>query len=64
MDKLEKNKCIFMSMKSHYGGPKTIVTFYCFLGFPCLNVDHINIMKEFHNAFAYYGRSKLKKVKC
>jgi hypothetical protein len=43
------------------GGAKTIITFYCFSGFPCLNVNHVNTKKDFHNVFAYYGRSKPKK---
>ncbi len=64
MDKLDKNKCMIMRMKAHYGGTKTIITFYCFSRFPCLNVNHVIIMKEFYNVFAYYDRSKPKKVKC
>jgi len=34
-----------------------------FLEVPCLNFNHVIIMKDFHNVFAYYGRSKPKKVK-
>jgi hypothetical protein len=32
----------------------------CILGVPCLNFNHNIIMKDFHNLFAYHGRSKLK----
>jgi hypothetical protein len=31
-----------------------------FLGVPCLNFNHLIIMKDFHNVFANYGRSKPK----
>jgi hypothetical protein len=30
----------------------------------CLNFNHVIIMNFFHNVFAYYGRSKPKKIKC
>jgi hypothetical protein len=45
-------------------GAKIVVTLYCFLVVPCLNFNHIIIMKDFHNVFAYYGSSKPKEVKC
>ncbi len=35
-----------------------------FFSVPCLNFDHVIIMKGFHNIFAYYRRSKPKKIKC
>jgi hypothetical protein len=31
-----------------------------FLGVPCLNYNHVIIIKDFHNVSAYYGRSKPK----
>ncbi len=31
-----------------------------FLGLPCLNFNYVIIMKDFHNVFTYYGRSKPK----
>ncbi len=43
-------------MKSHYGGPKIVVTFYCFLKYPCVNFNHVIIKKDFYNVFAHYGR--------
>jgi len=39
---------------------KIIVTLFLFLRVPCLNFNHVIIMKDFHNVFAYYGRSKPK----
>jgi hypothetical protein len=45
-------------------GAKIVVTLYCFLRVPCLNFNHVIIMKDFHNVFAYYGSSKPKEVKC
>ncbi len=45
-------------------GAKIVVTLYCFLRVPCFNFNHGIIMKKFHNAFAYYGSSKPKEVKC
>jgi hypothetical protein len=50
-------------VKVHYGEAKIVVTLYCFLGVPCLNFNHVIILKDFHNVFAYYGRSKPKQVK-
>ncbi len=47
-------------VKTHYWGVKIVVTLYCFLEVPCLNFNHVIIMKDFHNVFAYYGRSKPK----
>ncbi len=38
---------------------------YChivfFLRYPCLNFNHVIINKDFHNVFAFYGRSHIKK---
>jgi hypothetical protein len=31
-----------------------------FLRVPCLNFNHVIIMKDFHNVFVYYGKSELK----
>jgi len=45
-------------------GIKIVVRLYCFARFPCLNFKHVIIMKDFHNVFAYYDKSKLKEVKC
>jgi len=45
-------------VKAHYKGAKIVVTLYYFLGVPCLNFNHVIIMKDFHNVFAYYGMSK------
>jgi len=55
-----------LHVKTHLGGGgvKIVVTLYCFLGVPCLNFNHVIIMKDFHNVFAYYGRSKPKEIKC
>lgn len=36
------------------------IVFY-FFQIPCLNFNHVIVMKDFHNAFACYDRSKLKK---
>ncbi len=47
-----------------WGGAKIVVTLYYFLGVPCLNFNNVIIMKDLHNTFAYYGRSKPKEVKC
>jgi hypothetical protein len=47
-------------VKTHYWGAKIVVTLYCFLEVPCLNFNNVIIMKDFHNAFAYYGKSKPK----
>jgi hypothetical protein len=41
-----------------------VVTLYYFLGVPCLNFNHVIIMKYFHIAFVYYGSSKPKEIKC
>jgi hypothetical protein len=51
-------------MKAHYKGAKIVVTLYCFSKVPCLNFNHVIIMKGFHNVFTYYDRSKPKEVKC
>jgi hypothetical protein len=45
-------------------GTKIVVTLYYFLGVPCLNFNDLFIMKDLHNIFAYYDRSKPKEVKC
>jgi hypothetical protein len=45
-------------------GAKIVVTLYYFLGVPCLNFNHVIIMKDFHIFFAYYDKSKLPKIKC
>jgi hypothetical protein len=41
---------------------------YCHIVFfsrvPCLNFNHVIIMKDFYNVFAYYGKSKPKEIKC
>jgi hypothetical protein len=36
-------------MKAHYGEVKTVVTLSYFLKVPCLNFNHVIIMKDFHN---------------
>ncbi len=41
-------------------GAQIVVALYCFLKVPCLNFNHVIIMKDFHNVFTYYGRSKPK----
>jgi hypothetical protein len=46
------------------GADKIVVTLYYFLGVPCLNFNHVIIMKDLHNTFAYYRKSKPKEVKC
>jgi hypothetical protein len=45
-------------------GAKIVVKLYCFSGVPCLNFNHVIIMKDFHNVFADSDRSKPKEVKC
>jgi len=47
--------------ESTLGGVKIVVTLYFFLGVSCLNFNHVIIMKDFHNVFAYYDKSKHKK---
>jgi hypothetical protein len=47
-------------VKTHYKGAKIVITLYYFLGVPCLNFNHVIIMKDFHNVFAYYSRLKPK----
>jgi hypothetical protein len=47
-------------VKAHYGGGQIVVTLYRFLKVPCLNFNHVIVMKDFHNVFAYYGKSKAK----
>ncbi len=44
-------------------GPKIVITLYIFSRVPCLKFNHVIIMKDFHNIFAYYGRSKPKEAK-
>jgi hypothetical protein len=41
-------------------GAKIVVTLYFFSRAPCLNFNHVIIVKDFHNVFAYYGASKPK----
>jgi hypothetical protein len=43
---------ICIKMKADYMGAKIVVTSYYFLGVPCLNFNHVIIMKDFHNIFA------------
>ncbi len=43
-----------------WGGAQNCCHIVLFLGVPCLNLKHFIIMKEFHNVFAYYGKSKPK----
>jgi hypothetical protein len=45
------------------GGVKIFDTLYMFFQVPCLNFNHVIIMNDFHNIFAYYGRSKPKEIK-
>jgi hypothetical protein len=52
-----------IQMKTQYERTKIIVTLYYFLGISYLNFNHVIIMKDFHNVFAYYSRSKFKKKK-
>jgi hypothetical protein len=40
---------------------KFVVTLYYFLKVQYLNFNHVIIMKDFHNVFAYYDKSKPKK---
>jgi hypothetical protein len=51
------------SNESTLGGAKIVVTLYMFFQVPCLNFNHVIIMNDFHNIFAYYGRSKPKEIK-
>lgn len=39
----------YLGVKAHFEGPKIVVTLYYFLGYPCLNCNHIIINKDFHN---------------
>jgi hypothetical protein len=41
-------------------GTKIVVTLFYFLGVPCLNFNHVIIMKDFHKIFTFYSRSKPK----
>jgi hypothetical protein len=50
-------------MKTHYSEVKIVFTLCYFSKVPCLNFNHVIIMKVSHNVFAYYGRSKFKEVK-
>ncbi len=59
----EVSKHNHLRVKAYYGGAKIVVTLYCFSRVPYLNFNHIIIVKDFHNVFAYYHRSKPKKVK-
>jgi len=43
-------------VKAHYKGAKIVIILYYFWGVPCLNFNHVIIMKDFHNVFTYYGR--------
>jgi len=47
-------------VKAHYKGDQLSY----FFGVPCLNFNHVIIMKKIHNVFAYYDKSKPKEVKC
>jgi hypothetical protein len=51
---------IGMGENTLWGG-KIVVTLNYFLGVPCLNFNHVIIMKDFHNVFAYYGSQNPKK---
>jgi hypothetical protein len=51
-------------VEAHYKGAKIVVTLYYFLRVPCLNFNHVIILKDLHNVFSYYGKSKPKKIKC
>ncbi len=69
MAKKGKKKMIQFMVNTRMGentleGTEIVVTLYCFLGVPCLNFNHVIIMKYFHNAFVYYGSSKPKEIKC
>jgi hypothetical protein len=48
-------------VKAHYGGIKIIFPLNYFLKVQYLNFNHVIIMKDFHNIFAYYDKSKPKK---
>jgi len=50
--------------RTPWGGTKIVVTLYYISRIPCLNFNHVSIMKDFHNVFAYYGRSKPKEITC
>jgi len=43
-----------------WGGAQKFCHVVLFLGVACLNFNHVIIMKDFHNVFAYYGKSKPK----
>jgi hypothetical protein len=45
------------------GGGGIVVTLYYFLGVPCLNFNHVIIMKDFHNVFPYYNSLNSKEIK-
>jgi hypothetical protein len=44
-------------------GGQVVVTLYFFLRVPCLNFNHVIIIKDFHNVLAYYDNSKKSNVK-
>jgi hypothetical protein len=56
------NTMSMVGESTQWGGTKIVVTLYCISRIPCLNFNHVSIMKEFHNVFAYYGRSKPKEI--
>ncbi len=45
------------------GGAKNYCHIVVFSRVSCLNFNHVIIVKDFHNVFAYYGRSQSKEVK-
>jgi hypothetical protein len=47
-------------MKKHSRG-KDCYHIVLFFRIPCLNFNHVIVMKDFHNVFAYYNRSKPQK---
>jgi hypothetical protein len=53
---------INFKVKTHYKGAKNFVTLYCFLGVPCSNFNHVIIMSDFHNVFAFYDSSNPNKL--
>jgi hypothetical protein len=44
----------------HITGGQKLLSHYIVFKDPRLNYNHVIIMKDFHNVFAYYGRSKPK----
>jgi hypothetical protein len=48
--------------RAHYGESKLLSHCMIFQWYPCLKFNHVIIKKDFHNGFAYNGKSKHKEI--